>query len=105
MNDQEFWGALELRETKPVLYRLYYDDQGLPLFYSQEDLPGNYIDLDHATYTNPPIHVRVVNNKLTVLNTTVVTKLHPGRSGTPCDPQDISVVVDQALPHIKWSLR
>ena len=105
MNEQEFLSALHPLEIKPPLYRLYYDDQGLPLFYSQEDLPGKYVDVDRETYINPPKHVRVVDGILTVLNIVSVTRLHSGKTGTPCHPKDVSIVVSDTEPHIKWSLK
>jgi len=68
MTPEEFWAALAPTTSLPVpIYRLYYDDQGLPLFYSMQEDPGNYIEIDHETYANPPTHVRVVDGKLKVL--------------------------------------
>ena len=104
MNEEEFWANYKPVEIKPILYRLYYNDQGLPLFYSQEDLPGNYIDIDHKTYINPPKHAKVVDGKLVVLNNVSVTRLRPNTYGTPCHVEDISIVVSDTEPHIKWSL-
>ena len=37
-------------EPQPVFYSLYHDDQGHPLFYSMEDLPGTYIDVTPEQY-------------------------------------------------------
>ena len=105
MNEEEFWSALEPMKPAPLIYRLYHDDLGFPLFYSMEDLPGNYIDIDHATYSNPPIHARVVDKKLVVLNTAAPTRLRKGSLGTCCHPKDISIVVDQSQPNIKWELQ
>jgi len=105
MNEQEFWAALKPIEIKPILYRLYYDDHGAPLFYSQEDLPGNYIDIDREIYLNPPTHVKVVNNSLKILNTSFVKKLTRDEIGTACHPQDISVIVNESKPHIKWTIK
>jgi hypothetical protein len=104
MTEEEFWAALQPVEPQPIIYRLYHDQQGLPLFFSQEDLPGKYIDIDRDTYVNPPTHMRVVDGKIVVLNTNVVTKLTPTRHGTACHPQDICVVVDKTLPHITWDI-
>ena len=72
MNEEEFWANYKPVEIKPILYRLYYNDQGLPLFYSQEDLPGKYVDVDHETYVNPPKHVRIVDGKLQVLKINLI---------------------------------
>ena len=106
MNEQEFWAALApLPEPTPISYRLYYDEQGLPLFYSMEDKPGNYIELDQETYNRSPAHVRVVNGQLVYLKTNVVFKLHPGDVGIPCHPTDVTIVVPEDREHIKWSLK
>ena len=106
MNEAEFWAALAPLPPAPdPIYRLYHDDLGNPLFYSMEDLPGNYIEIDHKTYQTTPPHVRVVDGKLIILETSVVHKLKPGSTGTPCDPQDICVVVDAEQTNIKWSLK
>ena len=103
MNEQEFWAALQPASVKPTLYRLYYDDKGAPLFYSQEDLPGNYIDVSREIYINPPTHVKVVNKSLEIINTGFIKKLIPGKTGTACHPQNVCIVVDESMPHIKWN--
>lgn len=105
MNEEEFWAALATSEVKPILYRLYHDDQGLPLFFSQEDLPGNYIDITREEYVNPPKHFKVVNGNMMLIETAEVRRLYPGEYGVSCHPLDIAVVVDDTKPNIKWSLR
>lgn len=106
MTPEEFWAIWQaVEEPKPLIYRLYYDDNGLPLFYSMEDLPGNYIELDPATFSQAPSNVRVVNGKLVHLNHSVLSKLVPGDQGTACDIRDICIVVDQEKPHLKWSMK
>ena len=91
-------------EPKPVGFRLYHDDQGLPLVYTMEDLPGSYIEIDQATYIRGSHHVRVDSGRLIVLQPSVqVSKLQPDPlTGTPCDPRDICVVVSAEQPHTKW---
>jgi hypothetical protein len=107
MNEQEFWAILTAPppEAPPIIYRLYYDDLGNPLFFSMADLPGNYIDIDHDTFQKSPPNIKVVDGKLIILETSVVNKLKPGDSGVCCDPRDVCVVVDESRPHIKWSLK
>ena len=104
---EDFWAEVaRLTQPQPkaeIFYRLYHDDQGRPLFYSMEDLPGNYIDIDQPTYARGSSDVRVVDGKLIVLekNPTVL-KLKPGPHGTACDPRDICVIVNENLPHTRW---
>ena len=106
MNYEEFlkiWQ--ETTETKPVTYRLYYDSEGQPLFYSMEDLPGNYIEIDADTYAKSSRRVRVRDGKLVQLKNITFAKLVPGEQGVCCHSQDVCVVVDESQPHIKWSLK
>lgn len=107
MTPDEFWAILHNvpEEIKP-LYRLYYNDQGEPLFYSQEDLLGNYIDIDAKTFAQSPSHVRVVDGKLINLTTRrVLRKLTPSDQGTACDSRDVCVVVDTDAQHTKWNIK
>ena len=69
MTLEEFLGIVESQQSavhSPPEYRLYYDDEGFPLFYSVEQLPGNYIVVDQATYLSGPKHIKVVDGKLVV---------------------------------------
>jgi hypothetical protein len=105
MTEEEFWAALQPMEIRATFYRLYHDEQGFPLFFSQEDLPGNYIDIDQTTYNTPHTHIRVIDGKLVTLDTSsAITKLTPTEYGVPCHPQDVSIVVDTTLPHKIWNI-
>ena len=105
MTEEEFWVALApLPATPDPFYRLYYDDQGWPLFYSMEDLPGNYIEIDRETWHSPG-NIRIVDGKIVHIKTVIVHKLVPGECGTSCHPQDVAVVVDETETHTKWSLK
>ena len=90
-----------------VFYRLYHNDDGSPVCYTMEDLPGNYVEVDINTYLIGSHNVRVVDQKLVHLPTVgMVTKLRPNLlAGTACDPHDICVVVDENVSHVKWSLQ
>jgi hypothetical protein len=107
MTPEEFWAILHAvpEEVNPV-YRLYYSDEGEPLFYSMEHRPGNYIDIDQATFNRSSSRVRVVNGQLvsTVTHKTL-RKLVPSTHGVSCDPRDVCVVVDLEKPHIKWNVK
>jgi len=104
MNEEEFWEALPTTKPTSILYRLYYSNRGTPLFFSQEDLPGNYIDITREEYVNPPTHFRVIDGKIELIETSIVRRLYPSENGTPCHPNDISVVVPDSEPNIKWSM-
>lgn len=96
------WGQ-QVEETSPIFYRLYHDDQGYPLFYSMEDLPGNYIEIDKETYAMSSSKVRVVDGKLKKNNLASTAKLKPNTVGKACHYKDICIVVPEDQKHIKWS--
>lgn len=104
MTPEEFWKILhDVPEPKPVLRRLYHDEQGLPLFYSGEDLPGNYIDISAEDFARASGRVRVVNGVLIQVDPVQVTsKLRPSTEGVACHPNDVCVIVDDDQPHVFW---
>jgi hypothetical protein len=104
---EEFWAILHAPvESKPIFYRLYYNDDGFVICYGMEELPHNYIEIDVKTYNQRLPNVRVVDNKIVIINPAgYVKKLMPGTAGTPCDPKDICIVVEESKPHTKWSIK
>jgi hypothetical protein len=89
----EFWNNYQWTNVKPVHYRLYYDDAGLPLFYSHEELPGKYVDVTPEQFALQDRLIRVVDGKILRQRTSRMTKLVPAQSGTLCHTQDVAVVV------------
>ena len=104
MTPEQFWSILHnMPEPLPVSYRLYHDDQGRPLFYSMEAVPGTYIEIDQATFARGSMNVRVRDGQLVEITWTTTTKLVPGNSGSPCHPDNVAVIVAKNRPHTKWS--
>jgi hypothetical protein len=90
----EFWRNYKWTDTKPVYYRLYYDDAGLPLFYSHEELPGKYVDVTPEQFALQDRAVNVVDGKIVRRRTARMTKLVPAGSGTLCHINDVTIVVN-----------
>jgi len=87
---------------KPVFWRLYYSDDGKPIQYTMEDLPGTYIDVDPVTYSRGNMNIRVVNEQIVEVFFRTTKKLVPGNSGSPCHPDNVAVIVAEDQPHTKW---
>ena len=103
MTEKEFWNILHnAPEIKPIFFRLYYDESGKPVTYTMEDLPGNYIEIDAATFDLGPLNVRVRNGKLIEIVTMRSQKLVPGATGTKCHSKDVSIIVT-TLHNTQWN--
>ena len=89
----EFWKNYQWTDVKPVHYRLYYSDTGLPLFYSHEDLPGKYIDVTPEQFALQDWSVKIIDGKIVRQRTARMSKLVPAESGTLCHNNDVTVVV------------
>jgi hypothetical protein len=105
MNAEEFWAILHaMPEPQPVFWRLYYNEQGDPITYSMENIPGTYIDVDPETYARAPFNVRVQAGRLIELKS-AVRRLAPTDSGTACHPDNVAIVVVEKEPHQRWSMK
>lgn len=91
-------------ENKPRLYRLYHDDSGRPLFYSQEDLPGKYIDVTPDQYLQGRLDVVISGNEIHRIKKKTVRKLVKSDSGACCHPADITIITAPNQSHTKWKL-
>jgi len=106
MTPEEFFGVLaSMPQPVAQVHRLYHDEQGGVLFYSMEDLPGTWIEVDAATYATAPHAVRVISGSLVRLpKQMLIDKLRPAEHGICCHPQDVCIVVSPDQPHVKWSV-
>jgi len=102
---QDFWQNYQWPEFQPVIYRLYYNEDGSPRAYSVQQLPGDWIEISQADYARMSHLVRVRDGKLVHLSSTPHRRLRPTPGGTPCHPQDITVIVHQHQEHIAWSMQ
>ena len=104
MTPEEFWSILHhMPEPNPVFYRLYYNADGVPLFYSMVDEPGTSIEITPEEYHRNVSNVRVRDGQLVEVTCATTTKLVPGNSGSPCHPDNVAVIVAEDQPHIRWS--
>ena len=95
MTEQEFFDALRAMPwPEPVFYRLYHDAEGRLLFYSMEDLPGTWIEIDQELYLRSPHRVRVIDGRVHELEWRQSVKLRPSQNGTPCHAKDVTIVYD-----------
>jgi hypothetical protein len=96
-NFWQVWNNFVWPDPPKITYRCYYLDNGDVDFYTMEDLPGNYIEVDQKTYVQAHKPAQVVDGQLKIVQPKVtVKKLTPSVShGTQCHPQDVAVVVDQ----------
>ena len=65
----KFWEEVSKLLVNPqheIFYRLYHDDHGNMLFYSMEDLPGNYIEIDVEDFRSNDVNVKVRNGAVVV---------------------------------------
>lgn len=104
-NFLEVFSSLEAWQPPHVFFRLYYDNFGNPITYTMEDLPGSYIEIDAETYARQPRNIKIVNGKITIVNTKSSQKLIPSKSGTSCHTQDVCIIVSEEAPNIQWSLK
>ena len=106
MTEEEFFAIWNsVTPTQLVAeYRLYYDENGYPLFYTSEDLPGNYIVVDEKMVASSPANIRIHDGKVISYRKIYGKKLKPSSSGQACDPWDVCVIVTPDRPNTQWKL-
>ena len=89
-------------------FRLYYDSAGKVLFYTCEKPAGTYIVIDVLTFAQGRPDIRIIDGKIsTVPPGSIVSKLDPDLTGTPCAADDVSIIVDETYTGkvTKWKLK
>jgi len=96
-----FWQGLEnfnQNKSEPfeVEFRLYYNDHGYPLFYTTEQVQGNYIVIDQETYVRGDYqNIKVSDGRILQRSPSDSVKLVPHDSeGTCCNKNDITLIDD-----------
>lgn len=92
-----------LAVPQPVGFRLYHDEHGNPLFYSMEDLPGQYISVDKTIYEQGRYDVKIINGEIVRPQEFSYLKLVPSDTGTACNPRDVMIV--DPTSDTKWNLK
>ena len=101
---QEVINLLDPIVEKKLSYRLYYDDDGNPLFYSMDDLVGNYIEVSQEIFALANPNVKVKDGKLIKIDPKISYKLILGTTGVKTNVLDITVVTDSD-PYIQWNIK
>jgi hypothetical protein len=94
-----------LKDSK---YRLYYNSDGSPKFYSMEDLPGEYIFIDHQTFEQGRYDIVVRHGRILSLSDSGTSRYVQVVRATPnsvkCDISDITILTESS-EHILWDYR
>lgn len=89
-----------------VEFRLYYDDQGKVLFYTCEQLEGNYIVIDSQTYAECRPDIRIIDGKIVKDNQgAIINKLVPSSNGISCALIDINIITDDITDTMYWDVK
>jgi hypothetical protein len=87
-------------------YKLYYNSDGTPKFYSMEELDFPYIEVDLQTFENGRYDVRVIDGRIRSLSENIISKMTITEQETPTsiasDPSDVTILVSSSDQHILW---
>lgn len=107
-----FWQGLEEfnkfaeQKNNDIEFRLYYDNDGNPLFYTTEKLEGNFVIIDNETYSRGDYqNIKVKDGKILQKNPLDSAKLVKHDSeGFCCNTKDISII-DETNNGQRWKLK
>lgn len=103
-----FWQAvseLEPTVSTEIEYRLYYDTNGEPLYYTCEDLPGNYVVVSTEVYAQGRYDCKIIAGQIRYPAQIKYAKLVPGTKGTACYIKDVSIISNTETDSQYWKLR
>jgi hypothetical protein len=87
-------------------FRLYYNDDGTPKYYSMEELEGNFIFIERSVFESSRYDIVVINGKIKSLSENIISKYHlvteQSKSTVMCDSEDISIIVDKTQSYKLW---
>lgn len=90
-------------------YRLYYNTDGTPRFYTMEDLEGDWISVDHQTFEQGRYDIIVKLGRIVSLSDSGTSRYVRVDQATPnsvaCEPDDITIIVSEQQPHNLWDYR
>lgn len=108
MDAIEFWqqvqALLDPEHKHKIFYRVYYDDSGTVLFYTMEDLPGNYLEIDQETFARSDGNLKVIKGKLVKPSVSLSQKLVPSDQGTACHQNNVAIIASSAQAKF-WNLK
>ena len=92
------WMEIQKQSTAStaIEYKIYYDpESGDILEYTTEQHSGSYIVVDRETFAKHRFEYKIKDGKLTPPKPSI-GKLRPDKTGTPCHPTDITIVVNDS---------
>jgi len=102
----EFWKNYQWPEIETLYFRLYHDDQGIPICYSRHEQPGKFIEVTPEEFSIARMDVKVIQGQLVYPERPVAPKLRVSDHGVRCHAQDVTVVVDERCDDFKfWNMK
>jgi len=84
-----------------IEFRLYYDDENKPTFYTMEELEGNYINITALEFAEGRQDVVIKDGKIKRVSGISIGKLVPSQDGYGTLRDDVSIVGLETL----WSMK
>lgn len=91
-----------------VEFRLYYDDNGNVICYTCDELEGNYLIIDHDTFSQCRHDIKIIDGEIINLSSaTYISKLVLDSNGISCAKEDITIIVDNDYSGkvLTWSVK